>query len=74
VSFGDGMDTRPVLALEPLSTIMPDKSVPTSSGRDEVHAHKVHAHEMQAREVHTYEGFYEDLARQNTVARPSQLQ
>jgi hypothetical protein len=34
-SSGDGMDTGPVLALEPLSTIMPGKSVPASSSRGE---------------------------------------
>jgi hypothetical protein len=44
----------------------------------EVHAHEVYACEMHARgihahEVHAYEGFCEDLARQNTVARLSQL-
>jgi len=34
----------------------------------EIHAHGVHACETHAFE-HAYEGFYEDLARQNTVAR-----
>jgi hypothetical protein len=34
----------------------------------------LHAHEVHAREVHAYEGFCEDLARQNTVARLFQLQ
>jgi hypothetical protein len=40
----------------------------------EVYAHEVHAHEVHACEVHAYEGFCEDLARQNTVAHLSQLQ
>jgi hypothetical protein len=48
----------------------------------EVHVHKVHtyevrAHEVHAHDLHAHEGFYEDLARQNTVAcrfqRPSAL-
>jgi hypothetical protein len=34
-----------------------------------VYASEIHAHEM-----HAYEGFCEDLARQNTVAHLSQLQ
>jgi hypothetical protein len=40
----------------------------------EVHAHEVHAHEMHTCEMHAYEGFCEDLARQNTVAHLSQRQ
>ena len=40
----------------------------------EVHAHEVCAREMYAREMHAHEGFYEDLARQNTVARLFQCQ
>jgi hypothetical protein len=40
----------------------------------EIHAYEVYAHEMHASEVHAYEGFCEDLARQNTVAHLSQLQ
>jgi hypothetical protein len=40
----------------------------------EMHAHKMHAHETHAHEMHAYEGFYEDLARQSTVARLFQLQ
>ena len=40
----------------------------------EVHTLEVHAHEVHAREMHAYEGFCEDLARQNTVAHLSQLQ
>jgi hypothetical protein len=40
----------------------------------EVHAYEVYAREVHAREVHAHEGFCEDLARQNTVARLSQLQ
>jgi hypothetical protein len=39
-----------------------------------IHAYKVHAGEMHAHEVRAYEGFYEDLARQNTVTRLFQLQ
>jgi hypothetical protein len=34
----------------------------------------MYAHERQAYEMHAYEGFCEDLARQNTVAYLSQLQ
>jgi hypothetical protein len=42
----------------------------------EVHACEVHAYETHgdAHEVPAYEGFCEDLARQNTVAHLSQLQ
>jgi len=40
----------------------------------EMYACEMHAHEMHDREMHAYEGFCEDLARQNTVAHPSQLQ
>ena len=40
----------------------------------EMHAYKMHVHERHANERHAYEGFCEDLARQNTVAHPSQLQ
>ena len=38
------------------------------------YACEVHAREIHAREMHAHEGFCEDLARQNTVARLSQLQ
>jgi hypothetical protein len=51
---------------------------------NKVSAHKVHAHEtltyetpaheMLAHKVSAHEGFYEDLARQNTVARRFQRQ
>ena len=40
----------------------------------EIHAYEVHVHGVHAREVHAYEGFCEDLARQNIVAHLSQLQ
>jgi hypothetical protein len=45
----------------------------------EVHVHKVHTYEVRAHEVyvhdiHAHEGFYEDLARQSTVARRFQHQ
>jgi hypothetical protein len=40
----------------------------------EVHARDMHAYEVHAYEAHAYEGLYEDLARQNTVARLSQRQ
>ena len=40
----------------------------------EVHAYEVHAHEVYAHEVYAHEGFYEYLARQNTVAHLFQLQ
>jgi len=40
----------------------------------EMHTYKVHAHETHACEMHAYEGFCEDLARQNTAAHLSQLQ
>jgi hypothetical protein len=39
-----------------------------------MHAHEVHAPKMRAYEMHAYEGFCEDLARQNAVAQLSQLQ
>jgi hypothetical protein len=39
-----------------------------------VHADEIHACEIHAHEIHAHEGFCEDLARQNTVAHPSQLQ
>jgi hypothetical protein len=40
----------------------------------EVQAREMHAHEVHAYEVHAHEGFYEDLARQITVARLFQRQ
>ena len=40
----------------------------------EIHAHEIHAYEMHAHKIHAYEGFYEDLARQNVVARRFQRQ
>ena len=45
----------------------------------EMHVYEVHTHEMcacevNAHEVHAHEGFYEYLARQNTVAHLFQLQ
>ena len=40
---------------------------------NEVHAFEMHAYEVHA-EVHAFEGFCEDLARQNTVAHLFQLQ
>ena len=39
-----------------------------------MHAYEVHIYEAHARKMHAYEGFYEDLARQNIVARLFQLQ
>ena len=57
--------------------------MPDAQGRlvNEVYPHEirlctceVHAYEVHAREMHAHEGFCEDLARQNTVAHPSQLQ
>jgi hypothetical protein len=38
-------------------------------GPRERHVHEMHVHEMYAYEIHAYEGFCEDLARHNTVAR-----
>jgi len=40
----------------------------------EMHAYEMHAHEVYRHKMHAHEGFCEDLARQNTVAHPSQLQ
>jgi hypothetical protein len=40
----------------------------------EMHVREVHAHEMHAHGVHAYEGFCEDLARQNIAAHLSQFQ
>jgi hypothetical protein len=40
----------------------------------EIHACEMHACEMHVCKMHAYEGFYEDLARQNTVARRCQRQ
>jgi hypothetical protein len=40
----------------------------------EVHAHEIRAREMHARRIYAYEGFCEDLARQNTVVYRFQLQ
>jgi len=34
-----------------------------------IHAYKMHAYKMHACKMYAYEGFYEDLVRQNTVAR-----
>ena len=35
----------------------------------EMHARDMHAHKIHVHEMHAYEGFCEDLARHNTVAR-----
>jgi hypothetical protein len=40
----------------------------------EMHAREIHARKMYARRIRAYEGFCEELARQNVVARLSQLQ
>ena len=40
----------------------------------EVHTHKAHTHKVYIHEIHAYEGFCEDLARQNAVAQLSQVQ
>jgi hypothetical protein len=39
-----------------------------------MHAHKMRVSEVHAHEMHAYEGFCEDLARQNTAERLFQLQ
>jgi hypothetical protein len=41
---------------------------------NEVYVHEAHVNEVHANELHANEGFYEDLARQNTVARLFQRQ
>ena len=40
----------------------------------EVYLYEMHALKMHARELHAHEGFCENLARQNTVARLFQRQ
>ena len=46
----------------------PIRCTPSEMYVHEMHAHEVHACEMHVYEVHAHEGFYEYLARQNTVA------
>jgi hypothetical protein len=40
----------------------------------EIYTREMYAHEVHVHKVHAYGGFYEDPARQNTVAHLSQLQ
>jgi hypothetical protein len=40
----------------------------------EAYAYETHASEIHTGKMHAHEGFCEDLARQNAVARLSQLQ